>query len=205
MKTLIIFQVFLISIISIGQEKPIKVIEEKSKNRLMLYALNETDKDYDVVMAVKGTNFRQSMAKPRLTRVPATSKVLMKTLILLRDKTPSYSIDLSINDSLSKRAVRKEYTVVEVPPKMITPKKHITIYGMKECLACDSIVIRLSENNYIFKQFNLEEKPEIKQQLEVALGNKSLDSLKTPIVNLGGHLYTWISSFEQLLGELQKE
>lgn len=188
-----------------GQEKPIKIIEEKIPNRIALYALNETDTDYDVKIDIKGTNIRQSSAKPRFIRVPATSKVHLKTIIPIRGKKHSYTYTLKVNDSLSRRALRKPFTIVKVPPKKIRPKKQITLYITENCKDCDSIIAPLTRNNYIFKAHYLKEKPEIYKQLSRSFPNTALDSIKKPIVNLGGRLYTWIENYEQLLKELDKE
>ncbi|MEM9001563.1 MAG: hypothetical protein AAGB24_14970 [Bacteroidota bacterium] len=179
------------------------VKEERKGNRLAFYALNEDEKPYDVLFEVKGTNFRQSTAKPRLIRVPSTSKVYLKSIILYRDKTPHYTYTLTTNDSLSRRALKKEYTLIEVAPKPIKPKKHITIYATPYCTPCDSIIQRLNDNLYIFRHIDLSETTKIKETLSAALG-QPLDSLKQPIVNLGGHLYTWINDYDTLMAELEK-
>lgn len=199
------FLVFLLATTStvLAQESLVMVKEERKGNRLAFYALNEDEKPYDVLFKVKGSNFRQSAAKPRLTRVPATSKVHLKTIILYRDKAPQYTYTLIKNDSLSKRALKKEYTPIKVAPKPIQPKKHITVYTMPNCASCDSIVQRLNDNLYIFRHIDLNEKAKIREALSATLG-QSLDSLKQPIVNLGGHLYTWIRDYETLLSELEK-
>ncbi|BFP43263.1 hypothetical protein FGF1_41080 [Flavobacteriaceae bacterium GF1] len=186
-----------------AQEKLVKVIEEQKGNRIAFYAINEDEQPYDVLFEVKGSDFRQSAARPRLTRVPATSKVHIKTIILYRDKTPKYTHTLQVNDSLSRRALKKEYTIIEVPPKMITPKRHITIYRTSSCLSCDTIISKLNENRYIFKLIDLQEKKEVKEALSKTLG-KSLDSIAYPIINLGGHIYTWITDYETLLSEMDK-
>ena len=190
-----------------AQSEPVTIIEEKNGNRLAFFALNEDERDYDVLFEVKGSNFRQSAAKPRWIRVPATSKVHMKTIILFRDKQPVYNHTLQINDSLSRRAVRKEYTIVQVPPKPIKPKKHITIYVTEACQGCDSIISKLKDNLYIFRSVQLSEKPKVKEYLANTLKTEAMpiDSLQSPIVNLGGHLYTWIKDYETLLEELEKE
>lgn len=189
---------------AVSAQDPLVTIKEEQKgNRLAFYALNEDDKPYDVLFEIKGSNFRQSAAKPRLTRVPATSKVHLKTIILYRDKKPEYTYSLKTSDNLSRRALKKEYTLIEVPPRPIKPKKHITIYTTPMCNSCDSIIQSLKDNLYIFKQIDLSEKAKIKESLSATLG-KPLDSLKQPIVNLGGHLYTWIKDYETLISELEK-
>ncbi len=193
----------LLARIVIAQESLVFVQEEKNGNRLAFFAINEDDKPYDVLFEVKGSDFRQSAAKPRLIRVPPTSRVHLKTILLYRDKTPKYTYTLKANDSLSRRAMKKEYTIIEVPPKPIKPKKHITIYSPMNCGACDSIVKKLKDNLYIFREIKLEEKPKIRESLAATLG-KPLDSLEQPIINLGGHLYTWIKDYETLLAELEK-
>lgn len=190
-----------------AQNKPVIVVEEKDRNRLAFYAHNEDDKDYDVFFEVKGSNFRQSAAKPRWIRVPSTSRVHLKTIILLRDKQALYKHSLKINDSLSRRALKKESTPIVVPPRPITPKKHITIYVTAACQGCDAIISQLNTNLYIFRSVKLAEKPNVKAYLSQTLNSAitPLDSVQTPIVNLGGNLYTWIKDYETLLQELEKD
>ncbi len=190
-----------------AQVNPVKIVETKSKNRIAFFAVNETHTAYDVLFEVKGTNFRQSAAKPRLIRVPAAAKVHLKTIILLRDKQPLYTKSLKVNDSLSRRALKKEYQVLEIPPPKIKPKKQITVYVSANCAVCDSIVTKLNTQNYIFRNVSLNEKPEVKEQLGKYLAKTpaEMDSIADPIISLGGRLYTWINSYEQLLEELEKD
>lgn len=186
---------------SYGQERPIKIETEKLTNRLAFYAVNENEQDLDVMLKIKGTNFRQSSARPRFIRVPATSKVHMKTVILFRGKQPSYTYDLVVNDSLSRRALKKESK-----PIKIKPRKTITVYIPENCQTCDSLIAPLTNGKYLFLSYKLDERPEMKDQLNRSFANRiPLDSLKTPIVNLGGKLFTKIESYEQLLVELNKE
>jgi len=86
-----------------AQSSPIKVVVEDIPNRLAFFAINGSTADYDVKVTISGTNFRQSKAKPRLIRVPAASKVHLKTIMLIRGKKPSYTYSIFQNDSLSKR------------------------------------------------------------------------------------------------------
>lgn len=190
-----------------GQVHPIKIEEKSMKNRIAFYAVNKSHTPYDVLFEVSGKNFRQSAAKPRLIRVPAASKVHLKTIILFRDKKPIYSKKLTVNDSLSRRAMKKEYEKLDIPPPKIKPKKQITIYTTTNCAVCDTIVNRLTVENYIFRNVVLSEKPEVKEQLGsfLAKSQEEMDSISSPIISLGGKLYSWISSYEQLQEELNKE
>ena len=129
----------------------------------------------------------------------------LKTIIPIRGKKHSYTYALTVNDSLSRRALKKPFTIVKVPPRKIKPKRQITLYITENCIGCDSIVAPLIRDNYIFIAHNLKEKPEIRKQLSRSFPSKPLDSIKSPIVNLGGRLYTWISNYEELLEELNRE
>lgn len=184
-----------------AQQGPIKVVEKKIPNRLALYAINESMQDYDVMITVTGTNFRQSKARPRLVRVPSATKVHLKTLVLLRGKTPSYTYDLYINDSLSRRAVKKPFEKIQVKPR-----KQITVYIPTGCISCDSLLHHLSKGRYMYAAHKLDENSEMKSQLQRSFGSGTpLDSLSAPIINLGGRLYTRIETHEALLEELDKD
>ncbi len=184
-----------------AQDNRIKIEAKKIPNRLAFYAINQSENDLDVKLTLKGTNFRQSKARPRFVRIPATSKVHMKTVVVVRGKQPQYTYELVVNDSLSRRALRKEYELVK-----IKPKKSITLYVPASCISCDSLEVRLAEGRYLYKVHKLEERQEIKDQLSRSFANSiNLDSLQTPILNLGGKLFTKIESYEKLLEELAKE
>ncbi|MBT8294218.1 MAG: hypothetical protein KJN70_13170 [Eudoraea sp.] len=186
---------------ALSQQRPIKIVTEELPNRLAFYAVNENEQDLDVMLKIKGTNFRQSSARPRLIRVPATSKVHMKTVVVIRGKRPSYTYDLVVNDSLSRRALKKDFKLIK-----IKPRKQIMVYVPENCQNCDSLIVQLSNSKYLFKMQNLGERPEIKDQLNRSFANAILlDSLETPIINLGGKLFTRIENYEQLLAELKKD
>ncbi|NAS13249.1 hypothetical protein [Poritiphilus flavus] len=201
MRTLLLGIVMLITCGAGAQTNIVRIEAKEIPNRLAFYALNESEKDLDVKLTIKGSNFRQSRAKPRFVRVPASSKVHMKTVVVLRGKKPVYTYDLVVNDSLSNRALRKEST-----PIKIKPKKNIIVYIPENCSGCDSLSVELANGRYLFTEHNLIERPEIKEQLGRSFANRvNLDSLQTPIVNLGGRLFTKITNYEELLAELQKD
>nr|WP_298998792.1 glutaredoxin domain-containing protein [uncultured Allomuricauda sp.] len=207
MHTAMVMLFCLSATVTYAQPASIKVVETKSKNRITFFAENKTYADYDVLFEVKGKNFRQSAAKPRWIRVPAASKVHLKTIILLRDKTPVYSKIFKTSDSLSKRAVKKEYTKLDLPPPKVKPKKQITIYTFQGCDTCDSIVSKLNTKNFLFRSVSLDKNPEVKEQLAKYLSKSTqeMDSLSSPIISLGGRLYSWITNFDQMMEELEKD
>jgi len=199
MKIKVIVLLLLASYYSRAQDVPLRVETKDIPNRLAFYAVNENEQDFDVQISISGTNFRQSQGRPRWVRVPGASKVHLKTIILTRGKRPNYTYDLKVNDSLSRRALKKEFERIR-----IKPKKSITIYIPEGCLTCDSIVMPLESSNYKYIAHNLSEKAEIKEQLK-SYYPTTIDSMTTPIINLGGRLFTQIESYDKLLEELNKE
>ena len=196
-----IFALFIMLQIT-AQTSTINLVVEDIPNRLAFFAINESTTDYDVMVTISGTNFRQSKAKPRLIRVPAASKVHIKTIMLIRGKKPSYTYSIVLNDSLSKRALKKPFEKIK-----IKPKKQITLYIPHNCTSCDSILSPLENGKYKYTSYLLSENEKMTSQLQRSFGANStpMDSLKTPIINLGGKLYTNIETYQKLLDELDKE
>ncbi|MEH6763113.1 MAG: hypothetical protein V7655_01330 [Aequorivita antarctica] len=200
-------KIFLILIVAISctplfsQERPIEIVEEAKANRLFLYALNKNEKDLDVSITVEGTNFRQSKSVPRAVRVPAASKVMLTNLIVERGKKANYTYELKVSDSLSRRALQKEYESIK-----IEPKKKIIVYIPENCSSCDSLVSSLEKSHYLYTSHSFSEKPELKAQLAPAFVNATvkIDSVTTPIISLGGVLHVKIEDYDQLLEELNK-
>ena len=183
------------------QIKKIEIVTEDIPSRIAFYAINVNEQDLDVMFTLTGTNFRQSSARPRFIRVPATSKVHLKTIVLMRGKQPSYTYKLKVNDSLSTRALKKESEQIK-----IKPPKQITIYVPNKCDQCDSLVLPLSESKYLFNLIKLDEKPELQEQLQIIFGKETqIDSLNTPVVNLAGKLYTNLISYDLLMEQLNNQ
>ncbi len=190
------------NISAFAQDRPVKIIDEKLNNRLMLYAINENEQDLDVSIVIEGTGFRQSKGRPRLFRVPAASKVHIASLIIERGKRAVYTYKLTVNDSLSRRVVRKPFEQIK-----IDPKKNILVYLKDGCYSCDSIIRKLDSSYYKYRTMNLEEKPEVKEFLirTFKYTRTPYDSIRNPIVSLGGTLYSEIENYEQLLEKLKEE
>ncbi|MFT5892672.1 MAG: hypothetical protein ACI9Y7_002784 [Dokdonia sp.] len=201
LKKLPLIALLLFTFISKAQDRPIKIIDEQKANRLFIYAVNENEKDLDVMITITGTGFRQSKAKPRLTRIPATSRVNIKSLIIERGKTPRYEYELVVNDSLSRRALKRPFELVK-----IEAKRPILIYLTNNCTTCDSLVASLEESIYLFKTQPLSEQPKMKEYLEKSLAKSAspLASLTTPILNLGGKIFVDIETYEQLMDKLKE-
>ncbi|EDM44526.1 hypothetical protein SCB49_13180 [unidentified eubacterium SCB49] len=196
MKKYLVLVVLFLSIQHISaQIKEIKIEEDRVNNRLMLYGVNENLQDLDVTITVQGTGFRQSTRKPRAVRIPATSKVNLMMLMVNKGETPNYTYDLIVNDSLSRRALRKQATAIK-----IDPKNPIIFYVAESCTTCDSLVSSLEKSPYRYSVTRFAEKPEIKEQIKAAI--PELDTVSNAIVNLKGKLFVDIETLEELLEKL---
>lgn len=183
----------------LAQDRPVKIIDERVNNRLMIYAVNENEQDLDVAIKVEGTGFRQRGGVPRLHRVPKASKVNIASLVIERGRVPVYTYELTVKDSLSRRVIRKPFTRIK-----IDPKKNILVYLKEGCTTCDSLVQKLDSSYYNYRTINLEEKQEVKDFLirTFKYTKTPYDSISNPIISLGGTLYSEIGTYDQLLEKL---
>jgi len=191
-----ILLLFCIPFIGFSQKRPIKIVDEIIKNRLNLFALNENLKDYDIIVTIKGTGFRQRGGKPRKIRIPATSKIKVASLVIEKDKTPQYTYYVEANDSLSRRAIRPEAT-----PIKIDPKKVFIVYTSDICNTCDSLVSLLDKSIYIYKKIDLSDNTKNSEQLEKYVPN--LYTITNPIINIEGYIYTEPLTFDEILKKLK--
>lgn len=185
-----------------SQGRPIEIFEETKANRLFLYALNKNEKDLDVLITVEGTNFRQSKSVPRPVRVPAASKVMLVNLMVERGKKANYTYKLDVKDSLSRRALIRDFEEIK-----IEPKKKLIVYIPENCTSCDTLISTLDKSRYLYTSHKFAEKPELRAQLAPAFVNATVkfESLQTPIISLGGILHVNIEDYDQLLEELNKK
>ncbi len=197
---IILLSVFtaIISLPSLAQQYEVTIEEEKTKSRVNFYAVNENLKDLDVVVTVTGIGFKQRGGAERPIRVPATSKVKVKSLIIERGKYPMYEYTVTTTDSLARRSLRPEFEKIK-----IDPPSPILLYSTAVCKRCDTLTKSLAASPYRFKTMHLPEKPDVAKVIERAL--PSLDTISSPIFSLGGALHTDILTYEQLIERLYEE
>jgi hypothetical protein len=191
-----------ITSITFAQEYSVDIEESRRSNRLFLYAVNKNLVDLDVAITVEGTGFRQRKGVPRKTRVPATSRVNLISLIVERDQEPVYTYTLDVTDSLSRRVIKKEYELIK-----IDPKKPITIYIPDNCKNCDSIIDPLKKTPYFFMTYKISENEKVQKQLERTFANsaRTLASIDTAIIALGGKMYLYIKTYDEMMAKLEEE
>lgn len=181
--------------------KPIQIVDEQVNNRLNIYAINNTLKDYDVAITIKGTGFREPRNMGRLTRVPGRSKVNLISLVVERDKTPLYAYELEISDSLSRRVLRKDFELIK-----ITPKNPITIIIPDKCTTCDTLMSQLDESPFNYKVQKLAENESMRTQLTPFLKSSGFDpeTMENPVVMIGGKMYLDIENYPDLFAKLEE-
>lgn len=175
-----------------AQENRITIEDEQVRNRLLIYASNNTLTDLDVAITLKGTGFRQRSGVPRKVRVPGRSKVNLISVVIERGQEPKYTYTLDVNDSLTRRSLVKEFELIK-----IQPKKMITLYKPDNCTNCEALTNGLEESPFLYKTIILSENETIKAQLSPYVPH--LETTDKMIVMLGGKLYPEIETAEALL------
>lgn len=185
------------------EQYQVDIEEKRENNRVYIYALNKTLTDLDVSIEVSGTGFRQREGRQRVFRVPARSKITIKTLVAERGQVPLYKYKLNISDSLSRRVVKPPYELIK-----INPKKKITLFLTDSCTAkCDSLIRPLDNSPFFYDAIKISENDAVKTQISNALigGQKRLDTMTSPIVMLGGKMYLQIEDYDALMEKMNSE
>jgi len=117
------------------------------------------------------------------------------------NRLPQYEYELVVNDSLSRRALKRPFELIK-----IEAKRPILIYRTEKCTTCDTLIANLEKSIYLFKNEKLSDTPKMKDYLTKSLANSAtpLESLTTPIVNLGGKIFVDIETYEQLMDKLKE-
>lgn len=183
-----------------AQNKPILIEEDIQRNRLQLYAINQNEVAYDILLTVEGSGIRQSKGTPRWVHVPAASKVQVKSLIIERGETPNCTYNVQANDSLSKRALKKPAVAIKIPLSQA-----LTVYLPDGCSSCDSIISGLETSIYQYEKRKWEEETKLKEYLTKVYANTKtpLTGLTNPVIQLGGTYFTDIETYEQLLEKIK--
>ena len=197
-----LFLFFAVLTSSLAQERPIEIEDKQERNRLYLYAVNKNLQDFDVTITVTGTGFRQRAGIPRAVRVPARSKVQISSLIIERGKEPNYKYTLAVSEELSRRALVREADLIKIMPKW-----PLTIYKPNMCAEkCDSLIAAFVQSPYRYTLTPLAEFPKVREQMAKLLvgGEQRLSEMDSPIVTMGGKMFLTLSTYEEIMEEMEK-
>jgi len=85
----------------------------------------------------------------------------------------------------------------------IDPLKTVILYTFNQCITCDSLVSSLDKSVYNYSKINLSENIAKYKALEKYI--PSLDTIKTPILNIGGYILTNLKTAEEVIEKIEKE
>lgn len=186
----------------LAQERPIEIEDEQIRNRLVLYAVNKNLQDFDLIIYVNGTGFRQRAGKPRAVRVPARSRVEVSSLIIERGQEPKYTYTLEVSEELSRRAMIREAELIKIQPKW-----PLTLYKPALCTVnCDSLISALDESPYLYTLTEIDAYPKVKEQLSKLIvgGQERLAEMDTPIIMMGGKMYLTLTSYDEVMSTMDE-
>jgi len=185
-----------------AQERPIEIEDELVNNRLNLYAVNKNLQDFDVILYVNGTGFKQRAGKPRAVRVPARSRVEVRSLIIERGQEPKYTYTIEVQEELSRRSLVREVELIKIQPKW-----PLTIYKTTLCAAnCDTLTAALDESPYLYTLTEIDAYPKVREQLKKLIvgGEERLNEMDTPIVMMAGKMYLTLTTYEEVVSTMEE-
>lgn len=186
----------------LAQERPIEIEDEQIRNRLVLYAVNKNLQDFDLIIYVNGTGFRQRAGKPRAVRVPARSRVEVSSLTIERGQEPEYTYTLEVHEELSRRAIIREAELIKIQPKW-----PLTLYKPALCTVnCDSLISALDESPYLYTLTEIDAYPKVREQLSrlIVGGEERLSEMDTPIIMMGGKMYLTLTSYDEVMSTMEE-
>ncbi len=185
-----------------AQERPIEIEDELVNNRLNLYAVNKNLQDFDVILYVNGTGFKQRAGKPRAVRVPARSRVEVSSLIIERGQEPKYTYTIEVQEELSRRSLVREVELIKIQPKW-----PLTIYKTTLCVAnCDTLIAALDESPYLYTLTEIDAYPKVREQLKKLIvgGEERLNEMDTPIVMMAGKMYLTLTTYDEVMSTMEE-
>jgi len=113
--------VYMFSIVLNAQQNGVHIIEEKTEKRHFLYAENTTNEDRSVFLKVEATGYRRRADRPIIKIIPPNSKVLLTTLIPLKNTTNNYTYIFTANKT------QENIGIIRVKEKNTSSSKKTTL------------------------------------------------------------------------------
>jgi hypothetical protein len=139
-----------------AQTEAIEIVEVKGKKKIQFYAINHTEIEKEVFFKINGKGFRKSSYRPIIKKVPAQKKVLLTTLIPLKNITPEYTYFSSFDDKLKELNVNTTVKSWKALDHLID-KGETIIFTKEECAKCEKLLGMLKANRIPHKAFNISE------------------------------------------------
>ncbi|MCH2195440.1 hypothetical protein [Kordia sp.] len=192
-----------------AQTKTIEIVEEKGKKKITFYAINHTETDKEVFFKIDGKGFRRSSYRPVIRKVPAQKKVLLTTLIPLKNATPEYTYFHSFEDKLQDVNVNMVKVKNWESLEKLMDKGETIIFTKDECTKCEKLIGMLKANRIRYKAFDISESERHKQFFWNTISKMKRQDVmisSIPIAIVKGELYESLNliSFIEMLKTNQK-
>lgn len=187
---------------SMHAQETIKITDSINKNRLLIYATNQTLTDLDVLITLDGSGFRQRAGAPRRMHIPARAKVNVLSLVIERGKTPYYNYQIETFEELAARSLKFE--VLELIK--VKPPVPIHLIFPDPCTNCEELLAQMNEGPYEFFQRNLSDNEDMKTQLAPAFRGTTYDieTIETAIVMIGGKVFPQLHTYEEIIDKINE-
>lgn len=103
---------------------------------------------------IDGKGFRKSSYRPIIKKVTANTKVLLATLIPLKNATPEYSYFSSFDDKLQELSLETEVKNWKTLNHLID-KGETIIFTKDKCTKCEKLIGMLKANRIPHKAFDI--------------------------------------------------
>ncbi len=145
-----------------AQTEAIEIVEVKGKNKIVFYAINHTETLKEVFFKIDGEGFRKSAFRPVIKKVPANTKILLTTLIPLKNTTPTYTYFSSFDDQLQELSLETNVKNWKTLDALID-KGEIIIFTKDACTKCEKLIGMLKANRIPHKAFDISENERYKE------------------------------------------
>lgn len=186
-----------------SQQNGVKIIEKKTEKRHFIYAENTTSEKRNVFLKVNATGYRRTADRPLIKNVPPKSKVLLTTLIPLKDVESSYTYiftaNKEVNDlDLNRKKIDKPLSLTEIM------KSEVVIFTTNNCDKCRLLIEKLRAKRIKHREVNIDKRDRFylyTWQLLKEKGYKT-NSILLPIASVKGKLITPIGRINDFVNQL---
>lgn len=146
-----------------AQSEAIEIVEEKGKNKIIIYAINHTETEKEVFFKIDGKGFRKSSYRPVIKKVPPQQKIKLTTLIPLKNATPEYTYFHSFDNSLEEVNVDVVKVTNWKTLNQLIDKGETIIFTKDDCAKCEKLIGMLNANRIAHKAFDISENERYKE------------------------------------------
>jgi len=187
----------------LAQQNGVKIIEEKGSKRHLIYAKNSTNESRSVFLKVNAIGYRRTADRPVIKIIPPQSKVLMITLIPLKDAESNYTYIFTANDSQKNLDVNRNKVAKKISLPEIM-KSEVVIFTTNDCGKCKSLIEQLRSKRIKHREVNIDKRDRFyiyTWQLLKEKGYKT-NSILLPIASVKGEIIAPIGKVDDFINQI---